>query len=43
MPTYKLLKTQSMLLSASEDEPKHIINLHSVYNQNTFLLASSWD
>jgi len=43
MLTYKLLKTQNMLLLTSEDEPKQNINLHSVYNQSTFLLASSWD
>jgi hypothetical protein len=39
--TYILFKTQGMLLSAPQDKPKKNINLHSVYNQSTFLLASS--
>jgi len=44
MLTYILFKTQIMLLSAPEDdELKQDINLHSIYNQSTFSLASSWD
>ena len=43
MLTYKLYKTKSMLLSGSEDKPKQILHLHSVYNESTVSLASSWD
>ena len=43
MLTYKLFKTQSRLLSGSEDKLKQSINLHSIYNKSTFSLASSWD
>jgi hypothetical protein len=43
MVTYILIETQSILLSASEDDSKQNINLHSVYNQSTFLLTSSWN
>ena len=43
MLTYLLYKNQSMILSASQDKPKQSINLHPVYNENTFSLASSWD
>ena len=32
-----------MLLLASENESKQIINLLSVYNQSTSLITSSWD
>ena len=41
MLTYILFKTQSVLLSASEDKPKQSIHLHSVYNERTFSLAPS--
>ena len=43
MLTYILFETQCMLLSASVDAFKQNINLHSVYNQSTPLLKSSWD
>ena len=42
MLTYILFKTQSMLLSALENESKNL-NLHSVCKQTTFLLISSLD
>jgi hypothetical protein len=42
LQAYRLfIKFESMLLSASEDESKQNINLHSVYKQSKFLLTSS--